>query len=207
MENDQKETKLKSKDSDLMITVDTLYKELEELEALVQMPRLYLNNFFLNLRNEVDLAVAKQSQIKVTQEITLKLNENYELMIDKINEFERECLARPVKNIFTKAELEEAIKMIEFIRERIRNLSIQDDEDDGENGKLDDLIMEIEDLIYDETNRLERIIFLNKTMIFLEENNSKLNDCFNKMNYLTSAGKLIFITNEYFGKRGLSNIT
>ena len=133
MENDQKETKNRPRDSDLMITVDTLYKELEDLEALIQMPRLYLSDFFLNLRGEVDLAVARQSHIKVTEEIALKLNENYVLMIDKINEFERECMARRAKNIFAKADLDEAMKTMEFIRNRIKNLSIQDNEDDGEN--------------------------------------------------------------------------
>jgi hypothetical protein len=94
-----------------------------------------------------------------------------------------------------------------LIKEKIDYLSVKELKQDENNEDFSSYILDIEDLIYDATVYLERILFLNKTMVFLEEKTNKVDKLFNEMDNLSSAGKLLFITNEYFGKRGLSLIT
>lgn len=72
-----------------------------------------------------------------------------------------------------------------------------------------DEIQEIDDMIYDQTHKLERILMQNKTVLFLEESNClcEAKKVFSRMNYLNTVGKLFVITNDYFGKRGLDILT
>lgn len=55
-------------------------------------------------------------------------------------------------------------------------------------------VKDIEELIYETRFQIEKVLFQNKTLICLDKVNS---------NYQENQVKLIQITNEYFGKRGL----
>ena len=74
------------------------------------------------------------------------------------------------------------------------------------NVQTEAFLSEIDDQIYDEMFRLKRLLFLNKSFLFLEESQSLIEDLFVNMNMTFTLGKLLCI-NEYFGKRGLSRIT
>lgn len=199
-----------NQESDLMITINSLQSDLEDLQSLYQTPRLNLNNYFISLRSEIDLAVAKQSTIKTTNDIIKQLNDNYIKMIDLVNGYEQECFKKRHKNTFKPNESKQALEAIQFIKEKIDYLIIKEREQDENQADNDEdfslNIIEIENLIYDETFNLEKIILLNKTMIFLDES-CKVENLFNKMDYLCTAGKLLVIQNEYFGKRGLNLIS
>lgn len=84
----------------LAITVNELKKELEEFEALFKMPRLHLSNFFQQTRAEIDLAIQKQSTILTTSEIKEQLSQNYNKLIERLNQFEADCLKRQKTNDF-----------------------------------------------------------------------------------------------------------
>lgn len=197
------------KKSNLMLSIESLETELEELESVFEMPKLHLSNFFNDLRAEIDYAVAKQGSIKTTAELKSKLDENYFKMINLVDQYEQNCQKQLPRNKFSQQVSIDTQKTLDQIRQNIEFLKQQDLKETAENTEYDysDVIMFIEDNIYDEIFKLEKIMFLNKTMIFLDELTTKVDLHFSKMDYLSSAGKLIFITNEYFSKRGLYSIT
>ena len=84
----------------LALSVKELNKDLESLETLYKLPRLYLTEWYTQLRSEIDFAVEKQSYIITTKEIKEKLKANYLSMIEKINLYEDECLKHRKTNVF-----------------------------------------------------------------------------------------------------------
>ena len=93
----------------VVINKQKMIKKLEDLKLIVEMPKLYLANYFQELRNKVDLEMFSK-QILHNNEIEMKneLNQNWIEMISKIDTFEKEC-----KN---KDELQSNINRIDEIR-------------------------------------------------------------------------------------------
>ena len=193
--------------NNLMDKIVSLQMDLKELEELYQTPILYLSNHFNNLRREINLAETEQASTKKEIETSNKLNDNFIKMINKVNEYEQECLKLKDQNILKLNETKETVKAIQLIKEKINYLSVKELKQDENNEDFSSYILDIEDLIYDATVYLERTLFLNKTMVFLEEKTNKVDKLFSQMDDSSSAGKLLLITNEYFGKRGLTLIT
>ena len=193
--------------NNLMDKIVSLQMDLKELEELYQTPILYLSNHFNNLRREINIAEAEQASTKKEIETSNKLNDNFIKMINKVNEYEQECLKLKDQNILKLNETKETVKAIQLIKEKINYLSVKELKQDENNEDFSSYILDIEDLIYDATVYLERTLFLNKTMVFLEEKTNKVDKLFSQMDDSSSAGKLLLITNEYFGKRGLTLIT
>ena len=194
-------------ENNLINIIKSLQMDLKELEELYQTPILYLSNHFNNLRREINIAEAEQASTKKEIETSNKLNDNFIKMINKVNEYEQECLKLKDQNILKLNETKETVKAIQLIKEKINYLSVKELKQDENNEDFSSYILDIEDLIYDATVYLERTLFLNKTMVFLEEKTNKVDKLFSQMDDSSSAGKLLLITNEYFGKRGLTLIT
>ena len=194
-------------ENNLINIIKSLQMDLKELEELYQTPILYLSNHFNNLRREINLAETEQASTKKEIETSNKLNDNFIKMINKVNEYEQECLKLKDQNILKLNETKETVKAIQLIKEKINYLSVKELKQDENNEDFSSYILDIEDLIYDATVYLERTLFLNKTMLFLEEKTNKVDKLFSQMDDSSSAGKLLLITNEYFGKRGLTLIT
>ena len=194
-------------ENNLINIIKSLQMDLKELEELYQTPILYLSNHFNNLRREINIAETEQASTKKEIETSNKLNDNFIKMINKVNEFEQECLKLKDQNILKLNETKETVKAIQLIKEKINYLSVKELKQDENNEDFSSYILDIEDLIYDATVYLERTLFLNKTMVFLEEKTNKVDKLFSQMDNSSSAGKLLLITNEYFGKRGLTLIT
>jgi hypothetical protein len=160
----------------LAITVKELGKDLEAFEALYQKPRLFINNYFKNIRTEVEAALEKQSKILTTPEINSQLNENYTKLIEKVNSCEAECLKRQPNDSFEKKVSEETNQVIESAKKSIEFLANAVKEGKGEptfdvNGdpeedsnEFSDDIQDIEDLIYDQSLILERMLLMNRTL-------------------------------------------
>jgi hypothetical protein len=61
--------------------------KLKELKSIYELPRLYLSEYFIDLRAEVDLYFAKKSEN----------SEKWQEIIDKINSFEQDSMQRTYK--------------------------------------------------------------------------------------------------------------
>ena len=91
--------------NNLMDKIESLQIDLKELEELYQTPILYLSNHFNNLRREINLAETEQASTKKEIETASKLNDNFIKMINKVNEYEQECLKLKDQNILKLNEI------------------------------------------------------------------------------------------------------
>ena len=134
-----------------------MLQKLEDLKSIVEMPKLYLANYFQELRNKVDKEMfSKQILHENDNEMKNELNQNWKEMISKIESFEKEC-----KN---EDELQSNSNRISEIRIMLDN--------QNEATNLD----MIEDKIKEENFNLLKKIFQNKTInfeIFLKEETHK----------------------------------
>ena len=131
--------------------------KLDELQLIVEIPNLYLANYFQELRNKVDIEMLSKQILhnNDNEDIKNEVNQNWKEMISKIYSFEKEC-----KN---KDKLQSNLKRIDQIRLML---------DQNEETYLDI----IEDKIKEEEFEINKKIFQNKTIIFdkfFEDDNQK----------------------------------
>lgn len=73
--------------------MNSFVKNLLELRTIIKAPKLYLSNYFADVRTEIDLDYAP---ISINNEINKEEKEfNNKIwieMINRINQFEKECL-------------------------------------------------------------------------------------------------------------------
>ena len=127
----------------------------EQLKLLITLPRLYIANYFSDLRAEVDLAFVKQKLIE--QNI-----KNWTEIIAAISQFEIECLKQQPNNQLNEHLTQIATKQIELMEHLVLN---------------------------EQLFKIEKIVFKNKTLIFLEK------PCL----------KLLVIKNEYLARGSIEN--
>ena len=179
------------------ISSNDLDKQLYKLKEILNFPRIYLCNYFADLKTEIDLSFAKKQQNSSNAEIMQILHENYKQMIDKVNSIEEHCL-KIQKQTFNDELTHETNSIIKQIENK---LNITTDEY---------LSKEINDLLYEQTLKLERVIFQNRTLIFLDRSkcchfiddfndNEEERNLFDEMDPNTTVGKLVCVYNEYFG--------
>ena len=113
-----------------------MLQKLEDLKSTIEMPKLYLENYFQELRNNVEKDMNNDNE----------LNNIRKEMISKIDSFEKEC-----KN---KDELQSNLNRINEIRILLNNQN-----------ELSNLEI-IEDKIQEEELNLHKKLFQNKTIIF-----------------------------------------
>ena len=165
--------------------------DLEELKNVFSLPRLHLSNYFADLRSEVDMAFVKKDQNETDTLLKTQIKTNWIQMIDKINEFEQECLVKHKSYSFSK---EVAFRISQFIEtfESIRMNSCQ---------QINETL--IREMIYAETVYLEKILFLNRLMLFLHRDKGNHVILCKKLDLRTTVGKLIYVKNEYMGSKSI----
>ena len=202
-------------------TKPKLLKKFDDLNEAFTYPRLRISNVFQELCHQVDLKFAKKQQTESNPEVRSKIDENWNQMIQKIKDYEDACLKKQSTNTFDNVFSNEISASIEIIKQKVEHYN-----------KLKDraLYSGIDDLIYDTLNRIDQVLFLNKTMFFLPkdyfdylnkqfnyyDHNSKIayftspheyKDIFCKMDTKTTVGKLVIISNAYCGHNATKLIT
>jgi hypothetical protein len=103
-----------------MIRLITIKKgmqsELELLKQIIDIPRLYISDYFLNLRTEIDIFYSKSIE-------STRNNSAWLEMINKVNDYEKECLnlkyfTMDFKNEINK-QINEKINSIDLIKFQI----------------------------------------------------------------------------------------
>ena len=124
-----------------------LLQKLEDLKLIIETPKLYLANYFQELRNDVDKQMFSKQMLHINEnEVKNKIDQIWIEMISKIDSFEKEC-----KN---KDKLQSNSKRIDEIKIIL------------ENNKESTNLEVIEDKIQEEEFNLFRKLFQNKTIIF-----------------------------------------
>lgn len=170
--------------------LNSIKNELDKLKTLHQVPRLYLSNFYSDLKTKIDVSFTSKQRIIQNEVTKSKLCENWSLMIQKINCLEKECLYREKtnklnQNIYHQIQLNIAAIEIELLKSPTDNETLK----------------QLNELISFDINRIERFLFLNKTVIFLNETVCENVNLLYKMDMETTAGKLIIIRDQFLNKK------
>lgn len=192
------------------------------LKTIFSSPRLYLSECFSEVITQIDieaeiLLATKDDPNSKPQKIEMnKIFKNWELMVETIKNFQAECLKNFPGNKFDKETsdfvqnslkaAEESIKNIENIAKLILNKKpstndYDEDESDKDLEYFDEKYTELDDLIYDATFRLQKILNGDKCVFFLEKN--LFDGYFDEQVFI---GKVISVTDAFFGARGIANI-
>lgn len=182
-----------------------LKRLLDELKWIIESPKIFLFDHFSNLINKIDFAAARQSQnlknIRNNENL-MKINQVWNRMFDMIKTFELECfenlnekLLNNTFNDLISEETNETIRSVEANLKRYKELTTQE-------------IDQIDEILYEETTRIKRVLFRNKCLIFFDRQNQQKDILiFNKMKNNVFFGKLIFVKDEYIGDMGLEYLT
>lgn len=160
--------------------------ELEDLKNIFTYPRYYLSNYFSNLRHEVDSEFVRKDLKETNQQIKTEIKKNWIEMISKIDTFEQECFNKQIKNSFNDhINTKQTSELINLIETELKNEEIDE--------------QSIKNRIYDEILKLEKVLFLNKLMVFLPKQQGYYSVC-KRLDMNTTVGILIYITNDYLGR-------
>lgn len=183
-----------------------LLKEYEQIKML-NNPLIYITGYFSDLRSEIDLSFAKLKK-KVYAENIKTLNTNCDQMITRVNLFEKECLNNQTINKIDETIQTNGFKRLEMIHKKLielkkvmESISKQKVLDTNTNEaikKKSELFIDIQHLIYSLRIEMECLLFMNKSIIFLDRNKCLNSKIFDQLDKQTAVGKLIIITNVYF---------
>ncbi len=202
----------KSKKATQMQTSNIISELTQKYEQvkLLEKPQIYLVNHFSELRSELDSAFIKKKKQVSNIEKWKKLQENWSLLLNKINEFEKECI-QAVK--LTDEIVIERNSQLQIIKSRmtelkdvLRNISKQSNiikQGNEAIKKRDELICDINFSLEQLRAKMEQILFLNSTIIFLNKNASTNDKIFNDLDSDTTVGKLVLIRNQYFTRANI----
>lgn len=174
------------------VRLEKLSKEYEDFKSLFKYPRLFLRKHFNDLKNQIEQAY-EQKTISRTSADLKKRHENLIEITQRVSQFELECLEVQIDNKFEASLTRDTNEKLKIIKTILNDLS-------ETNLKSKEVVQEISDLIYNESIKLERVLFQNKTILFIRRDNS-LEHLFTKTNPNTTFGKLIMVNNAYLGKR------
>lgn len=190
------------------ISIDNFSKlnhQLEELKVLIDSPKKFLAKFFLELRNDINSSFIQQNEVTSDEHKQTVLLENWLKMIARLNEFERDCFTYLVNQLDHQVFDTTKIKLSQLSKTRPANT-------------IEHLCQEIQELIQDEKLKIERILFRNRTItfmnklrlsdnLFLTDYDSKKKETvrlFDKMDLDVTVGKLIIINDDYLSKDDIS---
>jgi hypothetical protein len=122
--------------------MDRMNMSLDELKFIFKIPKLFLANFFLDLRSQVDAYFVKQQQ----------KNGIWIDLINRINIFERDCLKNTIKKVIDRNQFIE--KEFQSIELAIKRLNCNNEK--------------IQERIEILGHRIESYLFNNRTIAFME---------------------------------------
>lgn len=154
---------------------NNIAKELDHLRSLIECPRLLMSNFFIDLRSKVDLEFVKEKSIITDNNETVVLNKNWDKIIKRIEAFESNCFRKLPSNI--KVD-QNKLKTVESFEKRLLN-------------KESD---ELRDLICYEAYSIEKNLFQNQTILFLEKTNSLVSK-------ESISGQLLVVKHAFFNQK------
>ena len=135
------------------ITKEKLLNDSNNIKDIIDFPSLYLENYFIELRNDIDKEFAlKQLELQNDEEKKKDLNELWQKIIEKTDSFEKSC----IKSSYDLEKHKTRINKIETILNNQETINLKKAE---------------EEIKTEEINLL-KILFQNKTILFLK--NQKL---------------------------------
>ena len=179
-------------------SADDLNKEFHSLKSIFESPAKYLSSHFKSLRCQVDDAFVQKMLSEQDEVIKKETNKKWGDMVEVINLFEKECLNNLKINF---KQNERTINSeLQIIQIKINSLPLKINYEHTK---------EIKHLIENEIFSLQNMLFMNKTMVFLDRNKCEENSIISYANFdysKTTIGKLVIIKNYYFSKTTIEQL-
>ena len=161
----------------ISIYIEELSKQLDDLKKTLNDPETYIWTYFDELKRTIDLEYAKKDMDETDNEIKDELNKNWLEIIDKISEFENDCKSRRLTNDHIVKE--QTTEKLSLIEQHLTHLKAFENsvKHIQTNKAIKSLHQQIKELIYDVTFVFGKIMFLNKTIVYLSrEEHDKIMD-------------------------------
>jgi len=160
------------------VTKDKILNDLDKLKGIIELPDLYLADYFDALRNRVDKECAtKQLKLQNDKEKKNELDELWQKMITKIDLFERKC----IRKIY---DLDENKTRITEIEKKLNNEKLID-------------LKKVQDEIEKEESNLFQKLFQNKSILFRKHSNE------DKPKKKIIDGQLIVLDDEFISQKSI----
>ena len=182
---------MKNCDQHIGCEFQDLKNDFIRLKSLYEYPRLYLISHFGDLRYQINTSFASIPSSTNVDNIK-KLDKNWSQIIKKVNELKTDCLSsmHTEANSFTPISQDD----INLIEKKLFSVI---------NSKKLNEIKALRSEINEKSFILEKHLFKNRTIVFLEKRNPKLEHFNSKIDQNTTAGKLLIIKNEYLDKNSI----
>ena len=184
-----------------------LTKSVEELEMILNSPRVYLSNYFGDLKNEIDLGAAILVNLK-TKSTNIQLNEidkiyNEQLLfINKIESFENICL----NSIQLLGLADQTRQTINVCKLKIIEFGLYLSRPDSEITKSKQMFHEIENAVQQCCYKLQRTLFSNKCLLFLNKKTLKQFGVAESLLASLSIGILLFVQDEFISQTRIKQL-
>lgn len=135
-------------------TVELLKADLNNLKSVIKSPRLYLCDYFSELRNTIDIQCESSEQNEATQSF-----ETQSLLINEVDAAEKECLSKLNNNFLTNGILKQVKHVMTAIEVNSKTNALVD------SPKLN----EIKCLLEETTSDILKVLFRNRGIVFLSK--------------------------------------
>lgn len=207
--------------------LDEIYAELEKLKLIFSQPRIWLTNYFSDMKtivdigytkyqmnptpekghdpdvnNELDFEKDKAQVLKKSSEdkregLLKRACKRYDKIIEKLEKMEKNCLEKLPTDKLDDDIVDRTERSIEDIESRILGVEANNNKD--ANADVD--INYIDWLIHETCLQLQKHIMLNRGLIFVSKDTLILNDL-----NVGSFGTLLIITDEFFSQKAIDTI-
>ena len=182
------------------MTLVQLHNNMSELKNALSNPCIHISEHFDKLRNNIDIASIELTQDKRQTNNTINLAiENQLHMINRIDEYEKECLRQLPTNQLDKNLGDEIIQSIKELEPRLEELTLGDE-------NIEKKMNYIDERIYESLLRVENQLFLGKRFIFLrKESVLRFFERFSsrKPRFEGIFGILLISGDQYFGYKSI----
>ena len=171
---------------------EKLYSNLVELKLIFEFPKEYLTHHFRGIKNRVDSSALNLISLYSNSKLLVdRINDNWEVIINRIRQFELECLSHSASLMHNNNTV--ADESAALTAQRIRSIETKLSYLTEHSSMMS--IAHVEQMLNDELLKLERIVFQNKSILYLDNKNG--------LDFMRDLpqffiGKLVCISNEYF---------
>lgn len=173
---------------------ENLRKDFDALKLTVNCPKLYVSEYFTDLRNQIDIQfeICIADTVMCTEQSLQQAQQDRSVLIEYIEKIEKRCL--------------ENVDQEYCIFEKF-NSTLEDIETLFNDGKFSAKeISEGDNLIYKTLVEFQKTALLNKQIIFVSKTSGLVGDFdlieYNELRQIQSFGILILIEDEFIGDRG-----
>ncbi len=167
-----------------MTAFNALKNDIETLKQTFEHPILFLANYFSSLTNEINMEINSRQMNAQLNEIKLK-------MIEKIRDFERECIRNNEKFEDEEEEDKEVVSIESELMTYLNSLEINDQID------LNEKLAWFKSAVQIQENKTLMQIFQKKTIVFIQDYDNK-NELLN--------GKLLIINDEFINPKAVKQM-